>query len=154
MEANTSLLERGIRIWVGRFTKHKKHHGRQLGQALALDPAFRSIKVLLLLDGELDIQHLGDIFWRFAANTDPRRDMQLITDAEGLPHLVIDASQKSAELDDFRRPWPNPTVMDADTIALVDQKWASYELGPFVPSPSQRYLALMCGTTAIASANS
>lgn len=151
VETNTQLLEKGISIWIGRFNKHKKHHGRYLGQALAQDPAFRGVKVLLLLDGALDLTSLREVFWRFAANTDPRRDIQLITDAEDLLHLVIDASQKDPVLDDFPRAWPNPTVMDPETIALVDQKWASYNLGPLLPSPSRRYALLMKGTGAVAS---
>jgi len=151
LQANLQLIEKGIPIWVGSFRKSQKHHGRKLGEKLAQHPAFRGIKVLLLLDGEMPIDHLGDVFWRFTNNVDMRRDTRVVEDEAGLLHLVIDASVKSLVLDDFQRPWPNVTVMDEATIQKVDEKWPQYGLGLFIPSPSRRYCLLMQGEGAVAS---
>jgi 4-hydroxy-3-polyprenylbenzoate decarboxylase len=151
LQANLQLIEKGIPIWVGSFRKSQKHHGRKLGEKLAQHPAFRGIKVLLLLDGEMPIDHLGDVFWRFTNNVDMRRDTRVVEDEAGLLHLVIDASVKSLVLDDFQRPWPNVTVMDEATIQKVDEKWPQYGLGVFIPSPSRRYCLLMQGEGAVAS---
>ncbi len=153
LSANLRLIEAGIPIWIGSFAKTQKHHGRRLGEKLARHVAFRGVKVILLLDGEMPIDDLGDVFWRFTNNVDMRRDTALVEDEAGLLHLVIDASTKSLALDDFRRDWPNVTVMDEATIRLVDEKWASYGLGAFVPSPSRKYRLLVRGEGAVASAS-
>ena len=153
LSANLRLIEDGIPIWIGSFEKTQKHHGRRLAEKLARHAAFRGVKVILLLDGEMPIDDLGDIFWRFTNNVDMRRDTALVEDGAGLLHLVIDASTKSLALDDFRRDWPNVTVMDEATIRLVDEKWASYGLGAFVPSPSHKYRLLVRGEGAVASAS-
>ncbi|MCX8111684.1 MAG: menaquinone biosynthesis decarboxylase [Bacteroidia bacterium] len=149
-EVNTRLIERGIPVWIGRFEKTQKHHGLRLGEALARHPAFAGIKLLLLLDGEMPIQDLSDVFWRFANNTDMRRDTKLIEDAEGRPHLILDASTKTLDLDGFTRDWPNVIVMSEAIIRRVDERWASYDLGGFIPSPSLKYRALLRGEGAIA----
>jgi 3-polyprenyl-4-hydroxybenzoate decarboxylase len=116
LQVNLRLLERGIPIWIGSFRKTQKHHGRRLGEKLAHHPAFRGVKVILLLDGAMPVDDLGDVFWRFTSNVDMRRDTVVVTDEAGLLHLVVDASVKSLALDDFQRPWPNVTVMDEATI--------------------------------------
>ncbi len=151
LHTNLRLLAAGIPIWIGSFEKSQKRHGYRLGEKLARHTAFRGVKVILLLDGEMPIDDLGDVFWRFTNNVDMRRDTAIVEDEAGLPHLIIDASTKSLALDDFRRPWPNVTVMEEGTIQLVDEKWASYGLGDFISSPSRKYRLLMRGEEAVAS---
>ncbi|MCS6790200.1 MAG: menaquinone biosynthesis decarboxylase [Bacteroidia bacterium] len=149
-EVNLRLIEKGIPIWIACFFKSEKRHGIRLGEKLAQHPAFSGIKVILLVDGEMTIQDLGDVFWRFANNTDMRRDSALVYDAEGRPHLVLDASTKTYELDDFTRPWPNVIVMSQDIIDLVDKRWEEYGIGNFIPSPSRKYQPLVRSSGAIA----
>ncbi len=151
LHTNLRLLEAGIPVWIGSFEKSQKRHGFRLGEKLAHHVAFRGVKFLLLLDGQMPVTDLGDVFWRFTNNVDMRRDTAVITDETGLVHLIIDASTKSEALDDFQRPWPNVTVMDETTIRLVDEKWALYGLGEFIPSPSRKYQLLMRGEGAVAS---
>jgi len=153
LQVNLRLLERGIPIWIGSFRKTQKHHGRRLGEKLAHHPAFRGVKVILLLDGAMPVDDLGDVFWRFTSNVDMRRDTGVVTDEAGLLHLVVDASVKSLALDDFQRPWPNVTVMDEASIQKVDEKWPTYGLGPLLPSPSRKYRLLMQGEGAVLSAS-
>ncbi|MCS7188243.1 MAG: menaquinone biosynthesis decarboxylase [Bacteroidia bacterium] len=148
-EVNLRLLERGIPVWIGRFRKTQPKQGLTLGEKIACHPLFAGVKVIVLLDGDMSIQDLGDVFWRFANNTDMRRDAKLICDAEGRPHLILDASTKSAELDGFARPWPNVIVMNEETIQKVDRRWAEYGLGELIPSPSLRYRPLVKGDAAI-----
>ncbi|MCS7153956.1 MAG: menaquinone biosynthesis decarboxylase [Bacteroidia bacterium] len=147
---NLRLIEAGIPIWIGRFRKTQKRHGIRLGEALARHPAFAGIKVILVIDGEMPIDDLRDVFWRFANNTDMRRDAKVVEDPEGRPHLVLDASTKTAELDDFTRAWPNVIVMSDEIIARVDKRWAEYGLGDFLPSPSLKYKPLLHGEGAVA----
>jgi len=53
--------------------------------------------------------------------------------------MIIDATVKTADLDGFIRPWPNATLMNEETISKVDKKWAKYDVGPLIPSPSLKY---------------
>lgn len=149
-EVNLRLLEAGIPIWIASFAKSRPQHGLRLGEALAAHPAFAGVKVILLLDGRMPIQDLGDVFWRFANNTDMRRDSRLTYDSEGHPRLVLDASTKTAELDGFTRPWPNVIVMDEEIIQQVDARWKEYGFREFIASPSHRYRPLVRGTGAVA----
>ncbi|MEN3040988.1 MAG: menaquinone biosynthesis decarboxylase [Bacteroidia bacterium] len=149
-EVNLRLIEAGIPVWIGAFYKSQLHHGRRLAEALAHHPAFRGVKVILVIDGEMPIQDLGDVFWRFANNTDMRRDVRIVEDSDGLPHLILDASTKTAELDGFSRDWPNVIVMSDDIIARVDQRWESYGIGPFLQSPSLKYKPLVQSEEAVA----
>lgn len=149
-EVNLRLIEAGIPVWIGRFRKSLPRHGLQLGQRLAQHPAFAGIKAILLLDGEMPIQDLSDVFWRFANNTDMRRDCRLVEDAAGRPHLILDASTKTRELDGFTRDWPNVIVMSDSIIELVDRRWPEYGIGAFIPSPSRKYRLLVQGSGAVA----
>lgn len=149
-EVNLRLIAAGIPVWIGRFEKSQPRHGLRLGEALAQHPAFAGVKVLLLIDGEMPVQDLGDVFWRFANNTDMRRDAKVVEDAAERPHLVLDASTKTAALDGFTRDWPNVIVMSDEIITRVDGRWAEYDLGPFIPSPSLKYRPLVQGRGAVA----
>lgn len=98
-------------------------------------PGLRGVR--FLLDPAAASLPFADRFWLALANSDPRRDVKV---EEGV--LVIDACTKKLSR------WPNPTVMDPPTIALVDARWAEYRLGAFVESPSLRYRGLMRGIQA------
>ncbi|MCS7162945.1 MAG: menaquinone biosynthesis decarboxylase [Bacteroidia bacterium] len=143
IEVNLRLIQQGIPVWIGSFRKSERRHGLRLGERLARHPAFAGVKAIILLDGEMPIQDLSDVFWRLANNIDLRRDSQLIEDEAGRPHLILDASTKTKTLDDFARPWPNVIVMSEEIIARVDQRWEEYGLGAFIPSPSHKYRPLV-----------
>ncbi|MEN2993554.1 MAG: menaquinone biosynthesis decarboxylase [Bacteroidia bacterium] len=143
LEVNLRLIQQGIPVWIGSFRKSEKRHGLRLGERLARHPAFGGVKAIVLLDGQMPIQDLSDVFWRFANNVDMRRDSRLVEDEAGRPHLILDASTKTKALDDFDRPWPNVIVMSEEIIARVDQRWEEYGLGAFIPSPSRKYRSLV-----------
>jgi 4-hydroxy-3-polyprenylbenzoate decarboxylase len=104
------------------------------------------IKAALIIDKEAFGFSLADILWLSANNIDPLRD---ITKLEN-DCLLIDATSKSRETDNFDRQWPNIVTMDTATIELVDKKWSIYKIGEFIPSPSLHYLPLVKNSGAIA----
>lgn len=77
--------------------------------------------------------------WLVLANTDPKRDITL-TDGT----INIDARSKKLQERDF----PNIVTMDCDTINKVDSRWAEYNIGEFIASPSLRYKKLINGDAA------
>lgn len=85
-----------------------------------------------------DLSDIPYLVWRVANNVDPVRDLVMLP---GFPSLAaLDATRKHPSRDDFNRDWPNIVTMDRPTIDMVDQKWNDYALGPFINSPSLKFL--------------
>ncbi|MBR4994586.1 MAG: menaquinone biosynthesis decarboxylase [Alistipes sp.] len=80
----------------------------------------------------------SDLLWLAAANTDPRRDVKLLSGGE----LLFDARSKHPSVDGNPRRFPNVVMSAVDTIKLVDERWAEYGLGEKLESPSRRYRKL------------
>lgn len=104
--------------------------------------AFPSKKYIVFVDNELDINSLPDILWYAAGNVDPGRDIQIIDNKQ----VIVDACRK--ESGDGVRQWPNPTVMNDETISSIDEKWESLGFKEFIPSPSLHYKGLVKGNSA------
>jgi len=138
---NHELMLDGIACVIIGVRKNRKGHLKQLSRELAQRPDFAETKIIILLDAEVDIFHVGDAFWRFCNNADVKRDGLLLeAGIEGAPgKLFLDGTRKTLELDGFQRDWPNILVSTDETIELVDRRWNEYGLGDFIPSPSLRY---------------
>lgn len=95
--------------------------------------------VILAVDHTVDVKDYFIVAWQVLANTDPLRDHLLINGKT----LFIDGTVKAFAKGGFPRKWPNPVCSDNATIGLVDKKWSSYGLGPFIGSPSARYMSLL-----------
>ncbi|MCL5265441.1 MAG: menaquinone biosynthesis decarboxylase [Chloroflexi bacterium] len=95
-------------------------------------------KIIIVVDGTVDVHDLSEVLWRVSNNVDPRRDLVI---AEGplddLDHssplpgfgskLGIDATTKMPN-EGHPRPWPADVVMSGDIRKLVDEKWSSYDI--------------------------
>ncbi|HYW95510.1 MAG TPA: hypothetical protein VE870_07990, partial [Bacteroidales bacterium] len=64
-----------------------------------------------------------------------------------------DGTAKTARFDGFRRPWPNPIVMDEETIKRVNNRWHEYNTGVLLDSPSAGFMKLTRGKGAVAFKN-
>jgi len=140
-EVNFSLLEKGIALAFVAIEKNRKNHLREIGETVAALPEFRNIKVIIFLDHTLNVSDTADAVWRFSNNVDPKRDHQVIlpvTPGE-TAHLLLDATRKTKDMDDFQRDWPNILASDESTIHRVDEIWKNLGLGKFIESPSLKY---------------
>lgn len=133
-EVNTALLAEGIGCMLVAFEKNRKGHLHQLHQALSRMEELASVKMILYVEHTVGVSDLATALWRFCNNLDPQRDHLLEGRCMGL-----DGTQKTAEYDDFHRPWPNIIVSDLATIHAVDGKWDSLGIGPFLSSPSLKF---------------
>lgn len=140
-DLNVSLLAKGVSVALLSVRKNRPSHVKELAKALFRRPEFTAVKVLLLFDPTVDVQHVPDSVWRFSNNTDVVRDCVRIDPEEGngRAHLAFDATIKTPEHDGFTRDWPNILVMDEATEKRVDSRWTELGLGPFLESPSKRY---------------
>ncbi|MEZ5988977.1 MAG: menaquinone biosynthesis decarboxylase [Planctomycetota bacterium] len=122
-------------------------HARKIMNAIWSLGQAMFTKIVCVFDKDVDVQDPRQALFHLCANIDPERDMQFtMGPAELLDHasrascygskVGIDATRKWAA-EGFDREWPDLIVMDEATRALVDRRWDSYGLGPFLPSPSR-----------------
>ncbi len=84
-------------------------------------------------------QHLTseELLWLAAANSDPRRDLELV---EGT--IYLDCRSKSPKAEGNPARFPNVVTSSSETIEIVDKRWSEYNIGDFIESPSHRYAPL------------
>jgi 4-hydroxy-3-polyprenylbenzoate decarboxylase len=149
---NTQLLDKGIAVVLASLHKTEKGQVKRLGRQLLAREDFAPVKLLIVLDHNVDIFHVPDAVWRFANNTDMQRDSVLVQADEGagFAHLLLDGTRKTLALDNFHRDWPNILVMDEAVCDKIDGMWPQLGLGELVPSPSHRYRPMLDGDGAVA----
>jgi len=93
-------------------------------------------KLIIVVDGEVDVQNLSEVMWRVFNNIDAKRDVMMIEGPlDALDHssplpclgtkMGIDATRKWAD-EGHLREWPKDIVMSEDVKRLVDRKWGEY----------------------------
>lgn len=94
-------------------------------------------KVMVCLDGDVDVQNVEEAWWVTLNHIDPERDVRFgLGPIDVLDHssrgftfgskMGIDATRKWPE-EGFTREWPEKIVMDEETKRAVDRLWP--ELG-------------------------
>jgi len=135
--------EWGIPVLFVAVKKERPNHVRELHGALSGLPGMNGIKVVLYVEHTVNADDIADVLWRFCNNLDPKRDHCYGGADNNI--LGLDGTRKTKKLDDFDRPWPNIIVADEATIAAVDQKWDSLNMGKKIISPSLRYFTQLYG---------
>jgi 4-hydroxy-3-polyprenylbenzoate decarboxylase len=154
---NSSLLEKEIPCLIISVEKNRKHHVKELHDALCNLEQIAGIKMILYVEHTVNANDLTTSLWRFCNNLDPRRDHFIIKKPSisdpGKYNACIgfDGTIKTNEFDDFYREWPNIIVADDKTIHSVNEKWHQLGLGEFIPSPSLKFKEQMYGEEAVAS---
>ena len=146
---NSKLLSSGISIVLLSIVKNRINHIRELTDLLFHKNEFSNVKVILFVEGSVDVNELADSVWRFTNNIDPKRDHYIFTDENRKSHIAFDGTRKTKEFDGFQRDWPNILASDEATIARVDEIWDKLGLGEFIPSPSLKYRKQLYGTGAV-----
>ncbi len=91
-----------------------------------------TLRLILAVDHTVDLNNIYTITWQILGNSDPQRDIKFISDNT----LFIDGTIKAFRKGGFPRKWPNVVCSSEETIKAIDNKWASLDIGPFIPSPS------------------
>jgi 4-hydroxy-3-polyprenylbenzoate decarboxylase len=115
----------------------------ELMQALEQEGLFDYGSYVFIVDHTIDT---GDIFtaaWQVLGNSDPLRDHHLVAGST----LVIDGTMKVYREGGFSRRWPEVVCSDEKTIAAIDTKWESLNLGIPLISPSLKYSRLRKGNS-------
>ncbi len=117
--------------------KSNKDYIEELQLHLKNTTGLDEIKAVILFDKEVNLNDLASCVWLATGNIDPKRDTYFIN------HIIlIDATRKTLDENNFERDWPNILVMDDRTIKAIDDKWERLNIGTFIQSPSLYYRPL------------
>ncbi len=99
----------------------------------------RGVNFVLLFDyAAAGSMRSEDLLWLAAANSDPRRDVEIWQGS-----LLLDArSKRPGGAPNYPSRFPNVVTSLPEVIHLVDARWSEYGIGEFVESPSRRYRKL------------
>jgi 4-hydroxy-3-polyprenylbenzoate decarboxylase len=99
-------------FWFLATRKQRADQGRHIGEWAAQQPAAQGVKLIAVLDHEVDPSDFEDAMWTLLNNIDPERDLQVIRSPYGAGDLwVIDATPK-LRAEGFTREWPDKISMD------------------------------------------
>ena len=107
-------------------------------EAFVRKNGLEKVNYIAIFDVKAQGMPAADLVWLGAANTDPRRDVSQVGRV-----LVLDARSKRPGVAGNPARFPNVVTSSPETIALVDERWAEYECGEFIPSPSLHYRQLL-----------
>ena len=99
--------------------------------------------VVLFDHGAAGYMTLSDLLWIAAANTDPKRDIEVYGST-----LIVDARSKRPGYGNNPERFPNAVTSSPETIHLVNERWTEYNLGEKIESPSRRYRKLWLSDSA------
>jgi 4-hydroxy-3-polyprenylbenzoate decarboxylase len=98
---------------------------------------FSLVKVIIVVDSDVNVHDLGQVLYAISTCTDPQRDVVVIPYAvtDELDHtameggygskLGIDATRKF-KVESYGREWPEEVSPDPETVRLVDSRWKDY----------------------------
>ena len=98
---------------------------------------FSLVKVIIVVDSDVNVHDLGQVLYAISTCVDPQRDVVVIPYAvtDELDHaamersygskLGIDATRKFKE-ESYGREWPEEVSPDPETVKLVDSRWRDY----------------------------
>ena len=139
IDFNSTLIKDGADTLIVSVEKKGTDEINKIVEEILKNKIFDSLKFIVFIESLISPYDLMSVVWRSANNVEPARDCNLIFNAANKKVLVIDATMKNKKYNNFSKDWPNIITSNAETIALVDQKWESYGLGSFIKSPSLKY---------------
>jgi 4-hydroxy-3-polyprenylbenzoate decarboxylase len=92
-------------------------------------------KMIIVVDGDVNVQDLREVAWKAFNNVDPARDLTITSGPlDALDHsspyplhgskVGVDATRKIEG--ETARAWPEEIRMSEDIIRLVTDKWKTY----------------------------
>jgi 4-hydroxy-3-polyprenylbenzoate decarboxylase len=128
------------RIVVASINKRYPGQARRLMLGLwSMLPQFSYTKMLIIVDGDIDVRNWQDVMWAISTRSDPSRDLVNIADTpidyldfaspkSGLGgKMGIDATNKIGA--ETSREWGEVLTMAPDVVARVDRLWGGLGLG-------------------------
>lgn len=119
--------------------KEYPFHARKVMHSLWGLGQLMFLKVIIVVDEEVDVHNWSEVIWKAGNSIDPKRDtcfvdgpVDLLDHASYLPmigsKMGIDATKKWRE-EGYERVWPEEARMTPEMIQLVEKRWKEYRLG-------------------------
>ena len=149
---NLEWIHQGISVGLVTIRKGRPGIIRELAGEIRLTEGLNRIRFWVFYDDGVDLTDPHQLVWLIGSHTDPAYDAWIFLSPDSLQPglLFLDATRKNQLLDGFQRPWPNPVLMNMETIQRIDGLWSKLGLGGFISSPSLKYRHLNSGNGAIA----
>lgn len=112
-------------------------HAKKVMMGLWGMPQLMFVKLIVVVDDDVNIRDLGEVVWAVTTRFDPARDVVIVPGAptDSLDHaspapnlgskMGIDATRKWRE-EGYSREWPEVVGVDEETRRLVDSRWSEY----------------------------
>jgi 4-hydroxy-3-polyprenylbenzoate decarboxylase len=113
----TIKTESGRPILLVALDKQRLHQGSEFIRSFFKEADFSALKILIILEGHVDLDNNSTVLWKLFNNLDPRRDIQIIGDQVG-----IDVTQKFPE-EGYQQNWPDEIIMSAEIKVWADKIW-------------------------------
>ncbi len=150
-EVNIDLLSKNISFVFISILKEKPNQVKELSEEIFKHEQFNKVKFVIFVDFPVNVFDIEQATWIFANNIEPLRDCFIFksNNLNEFSHISIDGTRKRADIDNFKRDWPDIVTADEETVNLVDKNWESYKIGDFIESPSKKYQHLILSKTAV-----
>ena len=148
-EIITSKIHSDIQTLLLTVKKDKSFNKKSLAENIGKLKSIDQFRFILIFNEGADLEDPFILFWLLGGNLEPDRDINVVPGTENT--ILIDATFKTSEHDNFRREWPNIVTMDDKTISDIDAKWESLGLGDLIESPSLKLKPLVKGDGAVRS---
>ena len=130
-----SLLEKNIPVLI--IALNKKERISNFSKKIIEKIDTRNYKIIIFTDSNVNINNIYQTMWITGNNIAPQRDIQIINGKNFKNTvLIVDATKKTKEIDNFQRIWPNIALMNSKTINTINDNWEKYNIGDFISSPS------------------
>ncbi|MHC4878857.1 MAG: UbiD family decarboxylase [Planctomycetota bacterium] len=127
-------------IAFARIRKQYAQQARKVMNALWGLDRLSTVKLLVVVDEDVDVHNDEDVWFAVGANAHPGRDtifsegptdmFDHAAPQRGIGHRMgIDATRKLAN-ENHPRPWPGRLQTDAETQQLIASRWTEYGLPP------------------------
>jgi 4-hydroxy-3-polyprenylbenzoate decarboxylase len=122
---------------------------QKLAEQLLNIEGLPNFQTVVFFNEGADLNNLFTLLWLLGGNLEPDRDVSVAELKNGKTVVIVDATFKTSEHDNFKRDWPNVVTMDDQTISVIDKKWDKLGIGEFIKSPSLKFKNLVNGEGAV-----
>jgi 4-hydroxy-3-polyprenylbenzoate decarboxylase len=145
---NLSLIENDIPLLILSLTDKTPSNQTQILSSIQNNTI--GLKIIVLVDEQVDVFDLKVVAWLVLANFEPGRDTRILqSESCSNSILFIDGTRKMTGERGFNRLWPNVVTSSEQTMSDVDKMWEKLKVGAFIPSPSRKYMTLKFGNEAV-----
>ena len=139
-DINSDLCDMGIPVIVIAVNSSEDPDAISKAHEMLREPSGQWRQCLIIaVDHPVDVRDYHTVAWQLFGDSDPLRDHEYLSDKV----LFLDGTIKGRRGGSFPRRWPNVVCAAEETIGAIDAKWEFLALGPYIPSPSLKYINLI-----------